>query len=578
MQIGRISLDAFLECRRAFSVEEWIDVLIRTIGYEPSEYGEDEKLWLLCRLIPVVHNRVNMMELAPPGSGKSFVFNNISRHVWLTAAQISAPVLFYNRQTHTPGLLTRYDLLVLDEAQSIQFANAPEIQAQLKGYLEQGVYARGDCAATAECGLMLLANIDLLQSQAGQYHNGKPAFLPRQRDYIRKLPDIFLESPLVDRFHGIIPGWKIPPFETTQQAKGYGLKDYYFAEVCHALRSAADVSQTVRARLRLSGGKRDCTAIERLACGLAKLLVIDPDHPRFEDLVVRRAEEMRRHVRSQLHELDPHGYPPDLQCVRLGSTPPPSQVLDRLANYELLEEIGRGGFAVVYRGIDTRTGTVVAVKMAKTDPKPEDERTIRREMDIYERVKQIANPHLLAVRDIFREEGRYALVTEYADGGTLWDLMGGAGSEGSRRPLDESTVKEIALAILDGLCALHENDIVHRDIKPENILRCDDTWKIADFGISKLTSSPVTGYTLQGAHSVPWAPPEQRDGAPAHPAADIYAVGRVIGFLLTGSVKQADFAAVPDRWAAILKPCLEDSPDERPDCQQLLAQVTRLGI
>ncbi|HKI33484.1 MAG TPA: serine/threonine-protein kinase, partial [Gemmataceae bacterium] len=221
---------------------------------------------------------------------------------------------------------------------------------------------------------------------------------------------------------------------------------------------------------------------------------------------------------------------------------------------------------------------VVAVKMAKTDPKPEDERTIRREMDIYERVKQIANPHLLAVRDIFREEGRYALVTEYADGGTLWDLMGGAGSEGSRRPLDESTVKEIALAILDGLCALHENDIVHRDIKPENILRCDDTWKIADFGISKLTSSPVTGYTLQGAHSVPWAPPEQRDGAPAHPAADIYAVGRVIGFLLTGSVKQADFAAVPDRWAAILKPCLEDSPDERPDCQQLLAQVTRLGI
>jgi len=142
MQIGRISLDAFMECRRAFSVEEWIDVLVRTMGYEPDQYSEEEKLWLLCRLIPIVHNRVNMMELAPPGSGKSFVFNNISRHVWLTAAQISAPVLFYNRQSRTPGLLTRYDLLVLDEAQSIQFSNAPEIQAQLKGYLEQGVYAR----------------------------------------------------------------------------------------------------------------------------------------------------------------------------------------------------------------------------------------------------------------------------------------------------------------------------------------------------------------------------------------------------------------------------------------------------
>jgi ATP-dependent Lon protease len=576
MQIGRISLDAFRDSRRAFSVEEWIDVLVRTIGFEPSEYSDEEKLWLLCRLIPVVHNRVNMMELAPPGSGKSFVFNNISRHVWLTAAQISAPVLFYNRQSHTPGLLTRYDLLVLDEAQSIQFTNAPEIQAQLKGYLEQGVYARGDCAATAECGLMLLANIGLQQSPAGQYHNGKPAFLPRQRDYIRRLPDIFLESPLVDRFHGLIPGWKIPPFETTQQARGYGLKADYFAEVCHALRSAADVSQTVRARLRLSGGKRDCTAIERLACGLAKLLLIDPDHPRFEELIVRPAEEMRRHVRSQLHELDPHGYPPDLQCVRLGSTPPSSQVLDRLSNYELLEEIGRGGFARVYKGIDTRTGTVVAVKMATTDSKPDDERAIRREMDIYERLKHIASPHLLAVRDIFREEGRYALVTEYADGGTLWDLTAGNGPDAPRVALDEATVKDIVLAILDGLCALHENEIVHRDIKPENILRCDDAWKIADFGISKLVSSPVTGYTMQGAHSLPWAPPEQREGAAAHPSADIYAIGRVIAFLLTGSVKLEDYPELPAKWASIINPCLANCADERPDSQQLRDQIAQL--
>ena len=89
------------------------------------------------------------------------MYNNVSRHVWLTAGEISPAVLFYNRQSRTPGLLTRYDLLVLDEAQSIRFSKTDEIQAQLKGYLEQGVYARGDCCATAECGLMLLANIDL---------------------------------------------------------------------------------------------------------------------------------------------------------------------------------------------------------------------------------------------------------------------------------------------------------------------------------------------------------------------------------------------------------------------------------
>jgi ATP-dependent Lon protease len=577
MQIGRISLDAFRDCRRAFTVEEWIDVLVRTMGYEPGEYSEEEKLWLLCRLIPIVQNRVNMMELAPPGSGKSFVFNNISRHVWLTAAQISAPVLFYNRQSHTPGLLTRYDLLVLDEAQSLQFSNPGEIQAQLKGYLEQGVYARGDCAATAECGLMLLANIDIEASPAGRYRNGKPAYLPRHRDYIRRLPEILLESPLVDRFHGIIPGWKIPPFETTQQAQGYGLKADYFAEVCHALRSASDIAQTVRARLRLSGGKRDCTAIERLACGLAKLLLIGPDDPRFEDFVVRPAEEMRRNVRGQLHELDPHGYVSELLSTRLGSTAPPSQVVERLAHYELLQEVGRGGFARVYKGVDTRTGTVVAVKMATTDGKPDDERAIRREMDIYERLKQIPNTHLLAVRDILRDAGRYALVTEYADGGTLWELTEGVSPDAPRKAMDPATVKQITLAILDGLCALHENDIVHRDIKPENILRCDDTWKIADFGISKLRSSPVTGFTMQGAHSMPWAPPEQRDGAAAHPSADIYAVGRVMAFLLTGSVKFEDYSGLDPQWWAVIKPCFSVSPDERPEVQVLRAQVTGLS-
>src|SRR5262249_5049245 len=292
--------------------------------------------------------------------------------------------------------------------------------------------------------------------------------------------------------------------------------------------------------------------------------------------LARRAAAMCRNVRGQLHELGPHGYVAELLSTRLGGASPPSQVLDRVAHYDLLEEVGRGGFARVYKGIDTRTGTVVAVKMATTESKPEDERAIRREMDIYERLKQIPNPHILSVRDIFRDEGRYALVTEYADGGTLWDLTAGPTPDAPRRALDEVTVKEIVLAVLDGLCVLHENDIVHRDIKPENILRCDDVWKIADFGISKLRSSPVTGFTMQGAHSLPWAPPEQRDGAAAHPSADIYAMGRVVAFLLSGSVKVEDYAGLPQRWLAIVKPCLSVSPDERPDAQQLRAQIAAI--
>ncbi len=180
--------------------------------------------------------------------------------------------------------------------------------------------------------------------------------------------------------------------------------------------------------------------------------------------------------------------------------------------------------ACVYQALDTTTGTVVAVKKVRTEGASLDEAAIRREMDIYARLRQIANPHILVVQDIFREAGEYALVTEYAEGGSLWDLLGGDGAtEETRKPLEEKTVKQIAADILDGLAALHEHGIVHRDIKPQNILRCDDVWKIADFGISKLMNNPVTGYTFQGAFTAPWAPPEQITGAPAHPSADVYA-------------------------------------------------------
>lgn len=578
MQAGRVSLEAYFECRRAFTVEEWISVLIRTMGYEPSMYGEQEKLWMLCRLLPVVHNRVNIMELAPPGSGKSYVYNNISRHVWLTAAEISPAVLFYNRQSRTPGLLTRYDVLVLDEAQSIRFTNPSEIQAQLKGYLEQGVYTRGDCCATAECGLVLLANIELQRVPNSCYHNGNPKFLPARSDYIRRLPAVFLESPLLDRFHGIIPGWEIPPFQTEQQASGFGLKADYFAEVCHALRSATSISQAVRSKMRFSGGKRDCTGVERIACALAKLLLIEPDHPRFEELVIRPALELRRLVRTQLHAVDPQGFQPNLEITRIGQAGSPERPAERFSHYELLDEIGRGGMARVYRGLDVQTGTIVAIKKVATDGAAIDEAAMRREIDIYTRLQQIHSEHILSVKEIVRDVGLYALVTEYADGGSLWDLMGGDINDDDRMGLDEKTAQEVAQAIVEGLVALHENSIVHRDLKPQNILRCDDAWKIADFGISKLINNPTTGFTFQGAHTAPWAPPEQIDGAPAHPSADVYAFARVMTFVLTGCRNKEANADIPERWKHLLDPCLDYDPGRRPSASSLQRQLQELSL
>jgi serine/threonine-protein kinase len=203
---------------------------------------------------------------------------------------------------------------------------------------------------------------------------------------------------------------------------------------------------------------------------------------------------------------------------------------------------------------------------------------MRREIDIYSRLQEIVNPHILGVKQVFRDGYTYALVTEYAEGGSLWELMGGdAVKDESRAALDEATTKAIALALADGIAALHENDIVHRDIKPQNILRCDDVWKIADFGISKLISNPVSGYTFQGAHSLPWAPAEQIEGAPAHPSADIYAFARVIAFLLSGSQKKTDVSKLPPQWLEILGPCLDDDPAKRPEIERLRTQITAVA-
>jgi serine/threonine protein kinase len=330
--------------------------------------------------------------------------------------------------------------------------------------------------------------------------------------------------------------------------------------------------------MRFSGGKRDCTAVERIACGLAKLLLIPPDHARFDELVVEPAMELRRLVRAQIHEVDPQGFQPELAIERLSPGGTRQRVVNRFSHYELLEEIGRGGMAKVYRGLDLLTDSIVAIKKVGKEAASVDEAAMRREIDIYTRLQEIHNPYILTVKEVFRDAGAYALVTEYADGGSLWDLMGGESHEGTRLGLDEHTAKEIGLAIINGLVALHENDIVHRDIKPQNVLRCDDVWKIADFGISKLKNNPSTGYTFQGAYTAPWAPPEQIAGAAAHPSADVYAFGRVMAFLITGSPKIADIATIPEHWQRILAACVADAPERRPAAASIRSQLEELVL
>lgn len=302
MQSGKVRLEQLVKAREEFTTREWIALLLRTMGYEPAAYNEDQQNHVILRLLPLLQNNLNLMELAPKGTGKSFIYSNLSRYVWLNSGgALTQAQLFKNLNTKEVGLLGRHDLLVLDEGQSISFKGEDDIQAKFKDYLESGHFSIGNDKITSECGLIVLANIELYQG------------LPRQSDYIRHLPDMFHESALMDRFHGIIPGWKIPRFETQNAAQGFGIKADVFGEYLHQLRTVSFAEFPFGKPPNLTGDSRDVKAVSRLATALSKLLLLNPDHPDYEAYVLNPAKDLRARVRTQLAELDPHEFTAELR-------------------------------------------------------------------------------------------------------------------------------------------------------------------------------------------------------------------------------------------------------------------------
>jgi len=297
MQSGTVRLEQLIHARKEFTTREWIGLLMRTMGYEPSAYTDEQQNNVILRLLPLVQNNLNMMELAPKGTGKSFIYSNLSRYVWLNSGgALTQAQLFMNLSTKEVGLIGKYDLLVLDEGQSINFKGADDIHAKFKDFLESGQYSVGQEKVTSECGLIVLANIDLYDGQ------------PRQTDYIKNLPEMFHDDALLDRFHGIIPGWKIPRFTTESAAQGYGIKADVFGQFLHQLRLVSHVEFPYGEVPDLRGDSRDVKAVTRLASALSKLLLLNPEDADYEEYVMAPAKDLRQRVRSQLAELNPHEF------------------------------------------------------------------------------------------------------------------------------------------------------------------------------------------------------------------------------------------------------------------------------
>lgn len=295
-----INLDLWKEARQEFSLKEWRSLMILSMGYSPAAFTDEEQSLLLCRLLPLVQKNMHLIELAPKGTGKSYVYENISPSVRLiSGGNISPAVLFVNNANGLPGVLARFSVVVLDEVQTLKFEKPEEIVGGLKGYLANGRLTRGGLHEIAsDCGLVLLANISLDETQC-----------PIADPLVRELPAFLQETAFLDRIKGLIPGWEIRKLTGNSFASAVGLKSDFFGDALIALRSDLMADQICAQRVHLTGERvyrRNEEAVRGLASGFAKILFPNNDFEtgEFYKHCVKPALKLRQLVWDQLYALD----------------------------------------------------------------------------------------------------------------------------------------------------------------------------------------------------------------------------------------------------------------------------------
>ncbi len=301
-QCSTINLVEYARARSQFTTEQWRDLMFCSMGFNPelSAYSNTAKSWVLARLLPLVESNYHMMELAPKGTGKSFIFENISNKVALiSGGKVTPARLFINGKNKEIGLLGRHDVVVLDEVQSLTFENPDEIIGPLKNYLASGRYNRSGFAdISSDCSLVMLANIELDEQ-----------LRPRNEFHLlQDLPKFFSETALLDRFAGILPGWEIPKFKTEAIAQHVGLKTDFFGEALLALRRDNRFASYVNQHTHFDKHTtiRDQQAIQRSASGFLKILYphLELTLMDYQRDCLEPAIRLRQTVHEQLYYLD----------------------------------------------------------------------------------------------------------------------------------------------------------------------------------------------------------------------------------------------------------------------------------
>lgn len=299
-----VDVNYLAEARQHFSTQEWMDVLLSAMEYDPDGFANmTQKMEFLTRLLIFTEPRLNVIELAPKGTGKSYVFGNLSKYGWLVSGgKVTRAKLFFDKTKQQNGIIKNHDFTVFDEIQTIVFQEPAEIQAALKSYLESGKTTIDNQEFTSECGLMLMGNIPLTEQRR-----------PISPFYFNSLPENFKESALLDRFHCFIEGWLLPRIDTSMIFKGWTINVEYFSEILHTMRTNNTYGLLFDKLVRFEdkADVRDSKAIKRIATGYMKLLfphwktIEDVNRDEFDVYCLQPAVHRRGTIKEQCHNIDP---------------------------------------------------------------------------------------------------------------------------------------------------------------------------------------------------------------------------------------------------------------------------------
>jgi len=308
IQLSKFDYDGYLEARKVFSTDEWIDLLFQTVGFNPESFGRRSKLLQLMRLIPFVERNYNLIELGPKGTGKSHIFSEFSPHgILISGGEVTVPKLFVNNASGKIGLVGYWDVVAFDEFAGRQKRVDKALVDIMKNYMANKSFSRGVETLGAEASMVFVGNTQ---------HT--VPYMLRHSDLFEELPEKYYDSAFIDRLHAYLPGWEVEVIRGEMFSSGYGFVVDYLAEILRHMRNQ-DYSNRYKDLFTLSTdiSTRDRDGVNKTFSGLMKLLF--PAGGATDEEVAEMlalALEGRKRVKDQLKRIDSTYPDTDFSYVR----------------------------------------------------------------------------------------------------------------------------------------------------------------------------------------------------------------------------------------------------------------------